>query len=321
MIFFLYGDDDFRSAEKMRQIRDKFREQVDKSGFNIVTLDGENLTLEQFNEATGQMGFLSTKRLIVIKNIFTNKKLADLKELVIAYLNRQKDTAEENFILFWQSGSPDKRTGLFKKLSGYKYAQEFPALTGSQLPAWIIKTVKDRGGDITAAAAESLSANIGTDLWQLSNEINKLLANKKDSTITPTDVRELTVENIDDNIFALTDALAARDTKKALPLLERQLQQGMNEQYLLTMIARQFRILLQLKSLADQNISPAQMAKAAGLHPFVVKKTMPLIGRYSLSQLKKIFQSLHELDVNMKSLALEPKILLDLFIVKNTTTL
>jgi len=121
MIFFFYGDDTYRAWQKVKQIKDKFRTEVDKSGFNTLILDGSELTLEQFNEAVSQAGFLADKRLIVIKNIFNHKSLNKIKDDLINYLNKQTDSSNENYLLFWQEGKPDKRSSLFKKLSTYKY--------------------------------------------------------------------------------------------------------------------------------------------------------------------------------------------------------
>ena len=316
MIFFFYGDDTYRAWQKVKQIREKFRKEVDKSGFNTMLLDGAEMTLEQFNEAVSQAGFLADKRLIVIKNIFDHKGLSKLKDDLIAYLNKQTDSSDENYLLFWQEGLPDKRSALFKKLSTYKYVNEFEPLNNAKLNTWTKAEIDKLGGKITPPALNLLTANVGNNLWQLSSEINKLVNYKNSQNIIEQDIELLTRGKVDENIFNLTDAIANKQPAKAIKLLKDQLAQGANEQYLLTMILRQFRILLQLKSLVEINSSATDINKATGLHPFVIKKSLPLLAKYSMTDLKNIFNRLVQLDLDMKSSPINNEIFLNLFIIK-----
>lgn len=316
MIFFFYGDDTYRAWQKVKQIKDKFKAEVDTSGFNTMLIDGSEMSLEQFSEAVSQTGFLATKRLLIIKNVFDHKGLNKIKDDIINYLNKQTDSSDENFLLFWQEGIPDKRTALFKKLSSYKYVNEFEPLNNIKLFNWAKITIDQLGGKITAPALTMLIANIGNNLWQLSSEINKLVNFKRGQNIIEQDIIQLTNGKVDENIFNLTDAIANKQTALAIKLLRDQLTQGANEQYLLSMIIRQFRILMQLKSLVTINSSAADINRITGLHPFVIKKSLPLLAKYSQEDLKNIFNRLVQLDLDMKSSPLDNETFLDLFIIK-----
>jgi len=82
------------------------------------------------------------------------------------------------------------------------------------------------------------------------------------------------------------------------------------------MILRQFRILLQLKSLVVNKSSSTEISRVTGLHPFVIKKSLPLLSKYSMGDLKKIFNNLVQLDLDMKSSPLDNELFLNLFIIK-----
>ncbi|MFW0838118.1 MAG: DNA polymerase III subunit delta [Candidatus Komeilibacteria bacterium] len=318
MIFFFYGDDTYRSYAKIKQIRDKFRQEVDPSGFNILLLDGAEIKLEDFNAAVSQAGFLANKRLIIIKNIFNNKSLNNWRDEIIAYLNRQTDSPEENYLLWWQAGIPDKRNALFKKLSSYKFSQQFDPLTDNKLLQWIMHTCQEQNVQITKPAAHELVAIVGNNLWQLSQEIAKLANYKPNQLITPADIELLAHGQTNENIFILSDAVAQQNRAKALKLLNNQINAGLNEQYLLTMIIRQFRILIQLKSLLNSGIAPNKLASAAALHPFVVKKAQAQIQKYNLQQLTDIYHRLLKTDLELKSTNINSKILLNKLIIKTS---
>jgi len=316
MIFFFYGEDSFRSTEKLTQIKNKFQKEIDHKGYNISSLDGESLTLEEFYSAVKQTGFLTEKRLIIIRNFFKNKKRKDFEKEIIEFLKSQKDTKEENFIIFWEDGVPRKNDTLIKVLLGFKYVSELKKLNNLQLQQWITEKIRTENGTIEPEAVKTLVTYLGNDLWQQNNEIDKLLAYKKNQLITASDVKMLIRSKLDENIFNLTDAVGANNKKLALQLINDQLSSGTNHLYLLTMIIRQFRILLELKSLSQEFDSYPKVAAQSTLHPFVLRKTWPLLSIFTWQQLKRIYTSLVDLEKNFKSTSINPLLLFDKFIAE-----
>ena len=59
-----------------------------------------------------------------------------------------------------------------------------------------------------------------------------------------------------------------------------------------------------------------QVAKRLGVHPFVVKKNLYLVKRYSFDKLKKIHQQLLEIDLKTKTGQGDQSLLVDLFVNK-----
>jgi len=129
-----------------------------------------------------------------------------------------------------------------------------------------------------------LAFYLGNDLWQMNREITKLIHYQP--KITSESIDLLVKPKIEPNIFQAIDALGEKNKKTALKLLYQHLEKGDNEIYLLTMLAYQFRNLIKLKSLIEQNTPYYNLAKKAKLHPFVVKKTSAQLKNFSLNELK-----------------------------------
>jgi DNA polymerase-3 subunit delta len=167
-------------------------------------------------------------------------------------------------------------------------------------------------------ALQLLVGLVGADLWQLNNEINKLVNYKRVGDmpveITVEDVKKIVTGNFDDNVFALTDALSHKNKAAALKILEEQYDAGAAEEYLLTMFLRQFKILLQIKSALDSKYTPAKIASALKFHPFVIKKGIDQAKNFSSEQLKNIYNRLLENDYLNKTGQGNLKTLLNLFI-------
>ena len=80
------------------------------------------------------------------------------------------------------------------------------------------------------------------------------------------------------------------------------------------MITRQFRLLLLVKEAQTKNIPMPVLAKQTGIHPFVLKKCNPQATNFSFEKLKKVYNSLLEMDRRMKTSKTNIKVLFDLLV-------
>ncbi|MDP2708970.1 MAG: DNA polymerase III subunit delta [bacterium] len=328
MIIFLYGQDVFRSRLKLNELRDKYRREIDKAGSGLSVINGLKADFTEIVGAAGPSSLLSAKRLIIIEDIFASKDAAIFEKLGGYFKNKEQ---ADNIIIFWESNliikkirnQPTarlvdsagrekplnkKQSELFEFLAGQKYSYNFNQLSNSELAAWVKKTAAERGGKISLAAAQALVGLVGTDGWQISQELNKLINYKAAGKLTPAgaeigieDVQKLVRGNFCENIFALTDALSLKNKALAVKLLDQQVEAGLADGYLLNMFVRQFRILLQIKQALDGGLNQRQILTKLKLHPFVLQKGMAQAGGFTLAALKNILSRLAEIDYEAKS--------------------
>jgi DNA polymerase-3 subunit delta len=308
MIFFYYGENSWLARQKIRAIKKKFQAEIDKSGHNILNIDGENISANDFFEAVSTAGFLASKKLIVVKNIFDNKKLKLWQDALLNFLSQQKDTAEENYIIFWQIEKPDVRTKLYKALKKFRFVEEFKNYSNTELVAWLKKQAQLKNKKIDTETANLLVSYVGSDLWPLSQEIEKLIHFCSEE-ITADDVKNIVVAKIDDNIFALVDALGQQNKALALKLLEEKFDNGTSAQYILSMVVRQYRLLIKTKALSKQASYAGALAQALKLPPWLADKTFAQSQLYTMDQLKAIYAELLELDQELKSSGASDKLL------------
>ena len=316
MIIFIYGEDTFRSREKVGQVREQFMQKVDASGASVTEMQGKELTVSGLHSALGAGGLFATKRMVVVRDFVRDgnkEEQAAVKEILKSF------EQSNNVVLFWE-GAVDKRVGLYKALAKQKYEYEFAALDEGKLKKWIVARVKARGGSIEGNAATHLAAEVGADLWRLSGEVEKLIAYKMGEVITSEDVHLLVRGKHEENIFALCDAVANGQSERALTLINHELAGGMNALYLHAMLVRQFRILLQLKGAlaeTDGRVNQKSIASQLGLHPFVVKKALPQARAFTFSQLRNMYGKLLGIEVKLKSTSVPAGVLFDLFVLES----
>lgn len=317
MIIFLYGEDAFRSRQKLKEIKNKFLEE-DKSGMGLFCFEGKVLDLDELKKSIGMVSLFDKKKLIILEDLLSKGK-KEAQDLLGAMI-KEKKIGEEIILLVLERNKFDKRRGLFKLLQKVDIVEEYNFLNNYELSQWVGNEIKERGGLIDKMALQKLVNFVGSDLWRMDKEIDKLIAftmvgEGGRKQISNEDVKLLVVARIDDNIFNFTDALGRGDKKNALKLLHEQLELGQSVYYLLSMMNFQFRNLIRVKSLAGQNLNQYQIAKKAKMHPYVVKKSLEVLGGFDLEKLKKIYNGLVELEHGLKRGEVEPVLALDRFVV------
>ena len=155
---------------------------------------------------------------------------------------------------------------------------------------------------IDGGAVAVLADLVGPNLRQLDNELEKLALYAYHRTITPQDVRAMVADAGEEMIWNLTDALGQRNARGAMRALRELRRNDQNPIGLIAAIARQYRLLLQVKTLLDAGMGDRfEIAKRLGEKPFPVEKAMRLAGRYPYAEIEAILERLLEADAAMKS--------------------
>lgn len=283
----------------MQEIINYYKE-VHKSGLNLRFFDGENLNYQDFKDEFQQMPMFQEKKLLVLKNALQNE---EFKKSFLENSKRFIDS--KDIIVLQEEGGVSLEDPPFKFLTKNAKTQEFQLLEGEKLRSWVKKEFERRGAEIQPDALRQLVNFVGNDLWQFSNEIQKLASFKKNKPIDLKDVNLLVKPQIETDIFKTIEALALRNKKKALCLIHEHLEKGDHPLYLLSMISFQFRNLLIVK----------KTGRLRG-HPYFVRKTTSLADSFTPEEMKKIYYKIFETDLKIKTGQLDPQLALDLLITE-----
>ncbi len=308
MIIFLYGDDSYRAKEKLNEIVAQYKA-VKKSALNLISVDVKETDFAGFYNHFKISAMFAQTKLVVVKNLFADKIFQEEFIKEIKKLQSLKDV-----IVIYEPEAPDQRLKLFKVLLKETKCQEFKLLDNKGIKTWAQKEVEKLGSKINNDALDLLVSYVGSDLWRLAGELQKLVSYKTGSTIQKMDVELLVKPNLQTDIFKTIDALAQKDIKLALTLLHKHLAGDDNPLYLLSMIAFQFKNLLMVKELSEKGLMYASIVKQSGLHPFVVKKSYFLCRQFSFEELKNIYRQIFQIDSDIKIGKVDAETALDLFV-------
>ena len=292
MIIFLYGQDTYRSKQKLKEIIARYQK-IHQTGLNLRIYNGGDLNFRDFKNEFRQISIFKEKKLIVLENVFLNQKFKE------EFLKEKKFfTNSDEIIIFFQEGSiPEKdKLAVFLKKNG-KF-QNFELLERQKLKNWLKREFEREGAKITQGVLEKLIDFVGNDLWRLNNEVKKLVNYKKGGSIDLTDINLLVKPEIEAEIFETIDALAQKNKKKALKFVEKHLEKGDSPFYLLSMINYQFRNLIIVKTGGQYG---------SGIHPYAARKAANLTKFFSLKELKMAYQKIFEADLEIKTGKINPE--------------
>lgn len=307
----------------------------DNQSLNLASFEGK-IEIDDLIDACDTFPVFAEKKLVIVKNsgLFygkpkknteTNEDKATEKEnpKTMVYGSRAQETLSEYIpdipettCLVFIENNVDKRLKVFKQLSKYGTVLEFNRNNPKYLVPWVIKGMNSLGKRISDEAAGYLVAISNPDMYTLRNEIFKLASYAADrEEVTLEDVKLLAVPTIKSVIFDLLDAVARKNTQRALAILDDILSLKEPEQKIFAMLSKQTGELLKLKLMMENRASQAEINRYfQGKHPYAMKIMTEQAGSMSASYLKKLLSSLMEAEANYKKGLIDPRLALEVLI-------
>ena len=298
MIFLYYGPDEFSIREAVQK-QLKAALPAETADLNLSRLAGDQVTADALRFACEAAPFLADRRAVVVDRFFSQKKTTHT-EAVSAYL---PSVPANTLLLFVEGDAPPKTGPVARALEAAKVKQQFfGPLTGAALARWIKDRAKGLGGQISDQAAQLVATFVGGDLRVVANEVGKLVTYAGPGKVVEAEhVRLLVNQAAETTIFALVDAVAQGQLKQALASLKVLLEGGARAPYVITMVGRQVRLVLQARDGIDRKLPAAEVARLMGVSGFPAQKAMGQARSFSLGQLERMHRRVLDADVAVKT--------------------
>ena len=237
LLYILLGEDDFSLYQSLEEIKRSVDDQ-ELLAANTTTLDGQQVTLSQLSTVCETLPFLAERRLVIVRGLlerFERKSKPGRKKktphvpdqqneykLIADHINKIPDST----ILVLIDSGISSHNPLLRELSGKAEVKSFPLLRGIKLRQWVQGRVKEEGGSISPQAVDSLTRLVGSNLWIMANEINKLVLFTAGRRIEEEDVKAVVSYVQQANVFAMVDAIHEFKAGVAEQALQQLLQRG-----------------------------------------------------------------------------------------------
>jgi DNA polymerase III subunit delta len=214
MIYLLLGTDDFSKKECLQELENK--EKLEK--VELIDPSPEDLF-----SAGASASLFSSKRLIKAEGFFSKNDYDP------EYVDK---LSKSDSVFIFVEPSLDKRKTATKKLLADKNitVKEFKLPLGDNLKKWVISRCEKLGLKFGAGALDVFLQRIGAygseqsgeiySLWQVDHELNKLVSFAQGKAVSTEDVKALVAENLEENVFRITNAIGDKNRALALKYLQ-----------------------------------------------------------------------------------------------------
>ncbi|WP_027417692.1 DNA polymerase III subunit delta [Aneurinibacillus terranovensis] len=318
-VYLFYGKEQYLMDEVITMIQQQVIDEASRD-FNYSVYDLRETAVQAALQDAETFPFMGEKRLVrATQALFlTGGKVKESSEhnldSLLNYLNNPPDYT--TFILEVPEEKLDERKKTVKALLKNSVVVPFMPLKDDELVHWISRRAAKHNASVMPEAARMLITMTGGDLRRLNQEIEKMATYVGEGeTITPEVVGLLGSRQLEQDVFRLVDQVARLQLENAMRIYY-DLQMNKEEPLkILTLLARQFRILLQIKILQPKGYSPQQMASMLGVHPYVAKLAAEQSRLFSELALKRIIQKLAEEDYRIKTGQIDKTLALELIIM------
>lgn len=324
-VYLVAGEEDALVDRALESITARVLAGTADSDFARTSLDGKKTNAQEVEAAARTASLFGGRRLVVLKDAQSLR--ADEQKKLAGYL---KEPVPSTTLVLVVRGAgaqtrDPKRAKTVTAIKALKKAVEkgkgvvvdCPRPRQRDLPKMAQQLLKDHNLTADSDGLYSLVEAVGEDLGGLVQAVEKLsLYLGGSGRVTDQEVAEVVADTRSQSIFALTDAVGEGSLDRALRVLQRMIRDGENALAIIGHLARHFRNLASIQALDRRGVGPDQIHKNLGLHPFVVKKCLLQVRRFTPRSLERCLSLLADADLKVKRSGLPHKVLLETLVMK-----
>ena len=318
-LYLLYGNEPFLLMETYERLVNAALGPEERE-WNLAVYDCEETPVEAALAEAETAPFFGERRVILVKNpyFFTAEKDKEVEHDLAKLENYLRAPAPFSIVVFFapyeKLDERKKMTKLAKEQSEVVIAAP---LAEAELRAWVRRRIESQGAQASDEAIDVLLRRAGTQLSALANEIDKLaLFAGSGGTIEAAAVERLVARTPEENVFVLVEQVAKRDIPGALQTFYDLLEHSEEPIKILALLAGHFRLLAQVKWLAQTGYGQTQIASALKVHPFRVKLALAQAARFSDAELTEAITELAAADYDVKSGAMDRRLAVELLLMR-----
>lgn len=264
--------------------------------------------------ACNAMGLFASRIAVVVRAFEALGKKKDDLEEIARYAERPSPGAT---LVLKASEQLDGRSAFIKKFGKVAQVLVYPALKQWQAEKWLPVRARQIGQAIDQDAAKLVVELVGSSMMALEQTLQQLsLYVGPGRRITRGDVEAALAATRAHSIFELLDAIAAKQTSKALQHLAAMLEHREPPLYIMSSILRNFRQLVDAKAIWEAGGGADEIQSALKVHEFVAKKLSEQVGRFDALTLRVAFEELFRTELELKSTRVDPALRLESLLIR-----
>ncbi len=286
MIYKLYhGSSPYLSLRALKQDITNFTD------IKFQVINAEIRDSQEIYDQVGSKSLFEAQRGIIIKRLYKNKDKDRLIESILAIIEKNQS---QDIIYFWEEEKIRVNTKYLKFFSKNSAVEEFDELNKRSFATWLKEELDNNGLKMDLPLQKLLAEKTNYDPERCINEIKKLKLDPE------SDLRYVT-DTLERDIWALIDAINHKDRAQSMNILENLYKQNNDPNYILSMLARNLRIMTLAKYLNEQGKSFKEICSILRIPPFTLPSILDSSKGYEWKNIQQIYKKLANLDQQIKT--------------------
>lgn len=337
-IIFMFGEEKFLLDGAYNLILSKLIPD-DQAKFDFELIDAASSDYNTIVDSCLSFPFVSERRVVVVKNFEQLLGKATKKDITHTGFDKYLENPQSTTCLILIGDmstlngisseliNSKKKTKAEQKIKSLQFPLnkiftkhsciEFEKLKESQYPKWIVEKLAQSSKQITGEALEFLIAQTNFNLYEINNEIDKLLlSTSHKKSIDIDDIANSLGTSRIYNVFELQKAVGRKDLSSSITIMQKMLEHEKQEVLIVTVLSRFFVTLWKLEEMIRQNNNQYVIAGTVGINPYFVPEYTDTLKRYSSKQINSAIKTLTNIDEKIKSSSVSAKYLLEKFFIE-----
>jgi len=309
--YFLYGDDEYLKKEYLSGLVRKILPESNRT-FNMDIFYGDEFDGISFDDRIHSFPLFASKRVVIIKK-FESMNVSG-KDTVIGCIAG----LPESITLIIESSVrklADARHKNLKKMVDRKgLSFNFSRLSDEESMERAKTRLAREGLVIDDSALKLLVASVGTELLELANEVDKIIAAAgPDKIINCEKVEQVIGKYRTESVFRFLDNFRTGESSRNMRALNGLLDAGEEPVFLLTMLLRRVLLLIQIKSGggSNRNSGAESSYSTAPISPFLRDILKRQAAGFRAGELEILLLNLSWADSKLKSTNIKARIVLE----------
>lgn len=304
-----------------------FKENIVSKDFfdmNYIEYDFSKIDLQKLKIDCETAPFFSNKRLIIVNDVNLSKNgisiYKNFFEEMHDYIDKIPNTT---VLLFVMKGSLAFRGKFYKQISILGHNIELVRFNEIELFKFIKKRFVSKNIEVKDIVLKYIIDRIGyldssreKNLYDVENEVNKLLNSFSKDVLDFKDVDEILVDKFENSIFKLLDTISKKDYKNSIKILVELKKSGEDSFSTFYMIVRYIRNLLGVKVLKLKQKHIDYISKELKISNYECKKLYSVCDNFSVETLCDYIDFAYSVESDIKTKNRDIDLLLELLISK-----
>ncbi|MDR1794233.1 MAG: DNA polymerase III subunit delta [Erysipelotrichaceae bacterium] len=317
MNYFLYGEETYLLVQRQQEIiRGILGEDPD---FSVLLYDCNqaDFSLRNLLDDANTLPLFGEQKVIVLSNCSFVTAKGSISDADVALLTQYlKQPYDQTVLIFTlENGDIDRRKKVTKLLLDQCQSHSFERLKPWQLQNTAAQLIKAAKLKLTPQALQILNERLPGDLTTLHNEIEKL--KNYPGELDANTIEVLIRKPLEENAFALVNALSAKDLKAVLNSYN-SLLNNRDPSQLIALIASQFRVVFESLVLFERGYHPEQIASELNQNSYRIQKALEAGRNSSKERVLELLAALSRFDTQSKAGLMPKQLGFELFLIQAT---